>query len=145
MIRLALPDLLLVERQVRTPCPPTAEIDDRPARLRPRPSQCRTGRTIFQGARRPALIPADDGIPAMIPEPAGCTSGPGCWTSSASISAERRWLTQRNPDVRRPADARHRDGPLRQARQALGPGRSRAAQDRGAAMSMATAAEYASC
>jgi predicted ATPase/DNA-binding CsgD family transcriptional regulator len=42
-----------------------------------------------------------------------------------------------------PLDARHRDGPLRQARQALGPGRSRAAQDRGAAMSMATAAEYA--
>jgi predicted ATPase/DNA-binding CsgD family transcriptional regulator len=42
-----------------------------------------------------------------------------------------------------PLDARHRDGPLRQARQALGPGRSRATQDRGAAMSMATAAEYA--
>jgi predicted ATPase/DNA-binding CsgD family transcriptional regulator len=42
-----------------------------------------------------------------------------------------------------PLDARHRDGPLRQARQALGPGRSRAAEDRGAAMSMATAAEYA--
>jgi DNA-binding CsgD family transcriptional regulator len=32
---------------------------------------------------------------------------------------------------------------LRQARQALGPGRARAAEDRGAAMSMATAAEYA--
>ncbi len=32
---------------------------------------------------------------------------------------------------------------LRQARQALGPGRARAAEDRGAAMSLATAAEYA--
>ena len=31
----------------------------------------------------------------------------------------------------------------RQARQALGPGRARAAEDRGAAMSLATAAEYA--
>ena len=32
---------------------------------------------------------------------------------------------------------------LGQARQALGPGRARAAEDRGAAMSLATAAEYA--
>jgi DNA-binding NarL/FixJ family response regulator len=32
---------------------------------------------------------------------------------------------------------------LRPARQALGPGRAQAAEDRGAAMSMATAAEYA--
>ena len=32
---------------------------------------------------------------------------------------------------------------MRQARQALGPGRARAAEDRGAAMSLATAAEYA--
>ena len=32
---------------------------------------------------------------------------------------------------------------LRQARQALGPGRARAAEDRGAAISLATAAEYA--
>ena len=42
-----------------------------------------------------------------------------------------------------PADARRRQGPLRQARQALGPGRARAAEERGAAMSLATAAEYA--
>ena len=32
---------------------------------------------------------------------------------------------------------------MRQARQALGPDRARAAEDRGAAMSLATAAEYA--
>jgi non-specific serine/threonine protein kinase len=37
----------------------------------------------------------------------------------------------------------HREEPRRQARQALGPGRARAAEDRGAAMSLATAAEYA--
>jgi DNA-binding CsgD family transcriptional regulator len=36
-----------------------------------------------------------------------------------------------------------REEQLRQARQALGPGRAQAAEDRGAAMSLATAAEYA--
>ena len=36
-----------------------------------------------------------------------------------------------------------REEQLRQARQVLGPGRARAAEDRGAAMSLATAAEYA--
>src|SRR5262249_2034210 len=36
-----------------------------------------------------------------------------------------------------------REEQLRQARQALGPGRALAAEDRGAAMSLATAAEYA--
>ena len=38
---------------------------------------------------------------------------------------------------------RRRDEPLRAARQALGPDRTRAAEERGAAMSLATAAEYA--
>ena len=42
-----------------------------------------------------------------------------------------------------PLDARRRDGPLRRARQALGPGRTRAAEERGAVMSLETAAEYA--
>jgi DNA-binding CsgD family transcriptional regulator len=39
--------------------------------------------------------------------------------------------------------ARLRDQPMRDARQALGPGRARAAEERGAAMSPAAAAEYA--
>ena len=39
--------------------------------------------------------------------------------------------------------ARHRDEPMRRARQALGPDRVRAAEERGAAISLATAAEYA--
>ena len=39
--------------------------------------------------------------------------------------------------------APRREEQLRQARQALGPARARAAEDRGAAMSLATAAEYA--
>ena len=42
-----------------------------------------------------------------------------------------------------PGDARHREEPLRAARQALGPERARAAEERGAAMSRAAAAEYA--
>jgi DNA-binding CsgD family transcriptional regulator len=42
-----------------------------------------------------------------------------------------------------PSYARRRDEPLRAARQALGPARARAAEDRGTAMSLDTAAEYA--
>ena len=42
-----------------------------------------------------------------------------------------------------PGHARRREEPLRAARQALGPARARAAEQRGAAMSRATAAEYA--
>ena len=43
----------------------------------------------------------------------------------------------------RPGDARLREEPLLAARQALGPAWARAAEQRGAAMSRATAAEYA--
>jgi len=42
-----------------------------------------------------------------------------------------------------PADAYRRQDPLRQAEQALGPARAQAAKERGAAMSLETAAEYA--
>jgi DNA-binding CsgD family transcriptional regulator/tetratricopeptide (TPR) repeat protein len=42
-----------------------------------------------------------------------------------------------------PGDARLREGPLRAARQALGPEQARAAEQRGAVMSRAAAAEYA--
>jgi DNA-binding NarL/FixJ family response regulator len=42
-----------------------------------------------------------------------------------------------------PADARLRQQTLRQARRMLGPARTRVAEDRGATMSLATAAEYA--
>ena len=47
------------------------------------------------------------------------------------------------PLVEWPGDARRREEPLRAARQALGPEQARAAEQRGAAMSLATAAEYA--
>ena len=42
-----------------------------------------------------------------------------------------------------PLDARRREKRLRQARRALGPARTRVAEERGAAMSLNTAAEYA--
>ena len=42
-----------------------------------------------------------------------------------------------------PLDARRREKRLRQARRALGPARIRVAEERGAAMSLNTAAEYA--
>jgi DNA-binding CsgD family transcriptional regulator len=42
-----------------------------------------------------------------------------------------------------PPDVRRRERPLRQAQQALGPSRTRAAEQRGAAMTQETAAEYA--
>ena len=47
------------------------------------------------------------------------------------------------PLVEWPGDARRREEPLRAARQALGPARARAAEQRGAAMSLSAAAEYA--
>jgi DNA-binding CsgD family transcriptional regulator len=52
-------------------------------------------------------------------------------------------LTRHGQIVDWPTDARRRDHPLHQARQALGPAQVRAAEERGAAMSPATAAEYA--
>jgi DNA-binding CsgD family transcriptional regulator len=52
-------------------------------------------------------------------------------------------LMRRDGGADWPADARRRGGPLRRARQALGPDRTRAAEERGAAMSLETAAEYA--
>ena len=58
------------------------------------------------------------------------------WAARAALQQH-----QEIPDW--PAEARRREGPLRQARQALGPDRTRAAEERGAAMSLATAAEYA--
>ena len=57
------------------------------------------------------------------------------WAARAALS--------RHEGYEVPAEARRRDAPLRTVRQALGAGRTRAAEERGAAMSLATAAEYA--
>jgi DNA-binding CsgD family transcriptional regulator len=55
------------------------------------------------------------------------------WAAYAALRPREDW----------PADARLRQEPLRAARQALGPSQARAAEERGAAMGWATAAEYA--
>ena len=58
------------------------------------------------------------------------------WAACDTLTSKAGW---------RQADAgmRRREDALREARQALGPDRARAAEQRGAAMSLATAAEYA--
>jgi DNA-binding CsgD family transcriptional regulator len=55
------------------------------------------------------------------------------WSAWAALKLHEDW----------PGHARHRQEPLRASRQALGPDQTRAAEQRGAAMSRATAAEYA--
>ena len=52
-------------------------------------------------------------------------------------------VVQQDEFPEQPAYARRRNEPLRQARRALGDDRARAAEDRGAVMSLATATEYA--
>jgi predicted ATPase/DNA-binding CsgD family transcriptional regulator len=58
------------------------------------------------------------------------------WGALAALKRQ-----EKIPDT--PFYVRRREGLLRQARRALGPARARAAEERGAAMSLATAAEYA--
>jgi predicted ATPase/DNA-binding CsgD family transcriptional regulator len=58
------------------------------------------------------------------------------WAANDALSRETGYADQ-------PEWTRLRDQPLRAARQALGPDRTRAAEERGAAMSLAAAAEYA--
>jgi DNA-binding CsgD family transcriptional regulator len=58
------------------------------------------------------------------------------WAAHAALMRH-----QETPDW--PLDMRRREGPQRRARDALGPDRTRAAEQRGAAMSLSTAADYA--
>jgi predicted ATPase/DNA-binding CsgD family transcriptional regulator len=62
---------------------------------------------------------------------------------AVTIWAAEATLTHEAGDPDWPAWIRLREEPLRAARQALGPDRTRAAEERGTAMSLATAAEYA--
>ncbi|HEV3288394.1 MAG TPA: helix-turn-helix transcriptional regulator, partial [Streptosporangiaceae bacterium] len=67
----------------------------------------------------------------------------GRWAEAITVWAAFAALLrhQETPDV--PSDVRRREGPLRQALEALGPDRARAAEERGETMSLDTAAEYA--
>ena len=62
---------------------------------------------------------------------------------AVTIWAAEAALARQSGDADWPADVRRREEPLRAAGQALGSDRTRAAEERGAAMSLATAAEYA--
>ena len=65
-----------------------------------------------------------------------CAEAVTVWAAYAALLQH-----EGSPDVS--AESRRRHRPLRAARQALGPARAREAEDRGAAMSLAAAAEYA--
>jgi predicted ATPase/DNA-binding CsgD family transcriptional regulator len=65
-----------------------------------------------------------------------CAEAVTVWAAYAALMQQ-----EGSPDV--PAETRRRHQPLRAARQALGPARAHEAENRGAAMSLATAAEYA--
>ena len=64
-------------------------------------------------------------------------------TDAVTIWAAHAALNQQESFMAMPAEACRRREALHKARQALGPGQALAAEDRGAAMSLATAAEYA--
>jgi non-specific serine/threonine protein kinase len=63
------------------------------------------------------------------------------WAAVVALQGHGGFTTASHPDV--PQGWFQRQEPLREARQALGPAQARAAEERGAAMSLATAAEYA--
>jgi predicted ATPase/DNA-binding CsgD family transcriptional regulator len=67
----------------------------------------------------------------------------GRFAEAVTVWAAHAALMRHSETPEWPLDVRRRQGPLRQARQALEPDRARAAEERGAAMTMATAAEYA--
>ena len=62
------------------------------------------------------------------------------WAAVVALQGREGFSVPSHPDV--PEGWFERQEPLREARQALGPDRARAAEERGAAMSLATAAEY---
>jgi predicted ATPase/DNA-binding CsgD family transcriptional regulator len=69
-----------------------------------------------------------------------CTAT-GRWAEAVTVWAA--WAALGDQESRDPpADVRRREGPLRRAREVLGPDRARAAEDRGGAMSLETAAQY---
>jgi predicted ATPase/DNA-binding CsgD family transcriptional regulator/DNA-binding XRE family transcriptional regulator len=70
-------------------------------------------------------------------------AGTGRWADAITVWAAHSALQWLEGLADWPVDARRRQEALGKARQMLGPVRARAAEERGAAMSMATAAEYA--
>ena len=87
----------------------------------------------IHGRQRPVVLAR-----CCAPRPGGTPKPSRCW-AALDVQLRQQGLSAAGP----PGDARRREEALRKARQALGPGRVRAAEERGAAMSLDTAAEYA--
>jgi predicted ATPase/DNA-binding CsgD family transcriptional regulator len=92
--------------------------------------------TAAQAGLRPSLLVGLDCC--------GCLcAASGRHAEAVSVWAAMSALAGPSPLPHGPWYRRHRDELMRQARQALGPARTRAAEERGVAMSLGTAAEYA--
>jgi non-specific serine/threonine protein kinase len=70
-----------------------------------------------------------------------CAEAVTIWAAVVTLQGHEGFSVPSHPDV--PEGWFQRQDPLREARRALGPDRARAAEDRGQAMSLVTAAEYA--
>ena len=70
-----------------------------------------------------------------------CAEAVTVWAAVVALQGREGFSVPSHPDV--PEGWFERQEPLGEARRALGPDRARAAEERGAAMSLATAAEYA--
>jgi predicted ATPase/DNA-binding CsgD family transcriptional regulator len=70
-----------------------------------------------------------------------CAEAVTIWAAVVALQGHEGFSVPSHPDM--PEGWFQRQGPLREARRALGPDLARAAEERGTAMSMATAAEYA--
>ena len=96
--------------------------------------------TVRTGARASALDDLDccGYLCAMTGRPAEAVT---VWAAVVALQGHEGLRVPAHPDL--PRGWFERQAPLREARRALGPARARAAEARGAAMSLATAAEYA--
>ena len=100
-------------------------------------------RTCVTGSRSPCGSAARVGCSNAWTAAGTCAPRPGGPPRPSRSGPRMPRSCRHDGGVDTPAVVRRREEPLRAARQALGPDRTRAAEDRGAAMSLATAAEYA--
>jgi DNA-binding CsgD family transcriptional regulator len=90
-------------------------------------------------ARTGTLLALENGLDCCV----HLCAATGLWAEAVTVWAAHTALLRYEAPATAPARMRRRQELLREARQALGPARARSAEDRGAAMSLATAAEYA--
>ena len=121
----------------RISCGSMAELDLRAGRMPDAGAHLREALRLAVADRRPA---APARLPGRLRAP---VRGDGALGRGDHVVGRVRRLQPDDglPDL--PQDAQRRQEPLRKAAQALGPARMRAAEERGAAMTLATAAEFA--